>query len=458
MRRCLAIASQTVTAAFRFRAVVAVVFLLLICVAGLPFVIKHNGTARMFANVMLTYNLYVITGLLAFTTLWLACGTLAGEISSGQLQMVVAKPIARWQIWLGKWLGILAVNALLLGVASSAAVLLMFWRAHELSPDEQKILHQQVLVARGGLHEAPVDLDADVERMYENRRNDESVRGLDPEFVKQQLRLLVKAQQETAPPNYERIWDLDLGARRLFLRDRILYLRVKFHAASQNAAGLFNLVWVIGDAASGQSVRMPRQMAADSFQEFPIPPNLFSADGKLRIQCENRDSTTLLFPLSDGLELLYPDGGFALNYARGVGIIFCWLALIAAMGLAVSTFLPFPVATLLTVSLLLLGLSGGMLSEVVQEGTLLGPNEDTGQPQSQTLDWLFLPVFRAASFVVNQTTSFSPVESLVTGRSIGWPELLRAVWQIVVLTSGVFAVTGIAIFKRRQLGQQSLNN
>jgi len=169
MRRCFAIASQTVTAAFRFRAVVAVVFLLLICVGGLPFVIKHNGTARMFAQVMLTYNLCVITGLLAFTTLWLACGTLAGEISSGQLQMVVAKPIARWQIWLGKWLGILAVNALLLGVAASAAALLMFWRAHELSPDEQKILHQQVLVARGGLREAPVDLETDVERMYEKR-------------------------------------------------------------------------------------------------------------------------------------------------------------------------------------------------------------------------------------------------------------------------------------------------
>ena len=458
MRRCFAIASQTVVAAFRFRAVIGVVFLLLVCVGGLPFVIRHNGTARMFAQVMLTYNLYVITGLLAFTTLWLACGTLAGEISSGQLQMVVAKPVARWQIWLGKWLGILAVNALLLGVAASAAALLLVWRAHELSPDQQKILHQQVLVARGGLREAPVDLETDVERMYQNRRNDESVRNLDPEFVKRQLRALAKAQQETLAPNYERIWDLDLGARRFFLRDQTLFLRVKFHAASQNDAGLFNTVWVIGDAASGETVQIPRQMAADSFQEFPIPPNLFSADGKLHIQCVNRDSTTLLFPLEDGLELLYPGGGFALNYARGAGIIFCWLALIAAMGLAASTFLSFPVATLLAVSLLLLGLSGGMFSEVLQEGTFLGLNDDTGQPQSQALDWLFLPVFRVVAFAVNQITSFSPVESLVTGRSIGWLELGRAAWQIVALAGGVFAVTGIAIFKRRQLGQQSLNN
>ena len=319
-------------------------------------------------------------------------------------------------------------------------------------------MRQEVLVARGGLREAPVDLEADVEQMYERRRNDEAVQNLDPVFVKQQLRELVKAQQETVAPNYGRIWDLDLGARKFFLRDQPLFLRVKFHAASRNEAGVFNTVWVIGDEAAGQSVRLPRQMAAETFQEFSIPPNLFSADGKLYIQCQNRDATTLLFPLADGLELLYPDGGFALNYARGVGIIFCWLALLAAMGLAASTFLSFPVATLLTVSLVCLGLSGGMFSEVVSEGTLLGMNQDTGQPESQTLDWIFVPVFRAVAFVVNQITSFTPVESLVMGRSIGWAELGNAIVRIVLLAGGIFGAAGIAIFKRRQLGQQSINN
>jgi len=458
MQRLFAIAWLTWKAAFRFRLFLVVAVLLLGAVVGLPLLIKDDGTARGFTQIVMTYTLSTITALLGLSTLWLACGTLARDIDDCTLQVVAIKPVARWQIWLGKWLGILAVNALLLGVAASAAALLLFWRAHELAPDQQKILRQEVLVARSGLREAPVDLETDVERMYDKRRNDEAVRSLDPEFVKQQLRALVKAQQETVAPNFERIWDLDLGARRFLLRDQTLFLRVKFHAASQNDAGVFNMIWVIGDVASGNFVRIPRQMAADSFQEFSIPPNLFAADGKLRIQCENRDSTTLLFPLEDGLELLYQDGGFVLNYARGAGIIFCWLALLAAMGLAASTFLSFPVATLLTVSLLLLGLSGGLFADVLQEGTVFGSDDNTGQPQSQSLDWLLLPLFRAVAFAVNQTTSFSPVESLVTGRSIGWLELLRAAWQIVVLAGGVFAVTGIAVFKRRQLGQQSLNN
>jgi len=99
-----------------------------------------------------------------------------------------------------------------------------------------------------------------------------------------------------------------------------------------------------------------------------------------------------------------------------------------------------------------------MFSEVIQDGTLFGLYDETGLPQSQALDWFFLPLFRAVSFLVNQITSFSPVESLVTGRSIGWAELGRAIFQIVILAGGFFAVGGIAIFKRRQLGQQTLNN
>ena len=458
MRRCLAIASQTITAAFRFRTVIAVIFLLLICVAGLPFVIRHNGTARMYAQVMLTYNLSAVTGLLAFTTIWLACGTLAGEIAAGQLQMVAIKPVARWQIWLGKWLGILAVNAFLLGVAAVFIYIFMLWRARELSPEQQVVLRHEVLVARGGLREAPVDFEPEVERLYQSRRNDQAVRDLDPQFVKQELRALVKAQLETVAPNYRRLWDLDLGPRRFFLRDQQMSLRVKFYSAVKSESGLFNTVWVIGDVPSGHFQRLPRPMAADSSQEFTIVPNLFLPDGRLHIECENRDVTTLLFPVDGGLELLYPEGSFGLNYARGVGVIFCWLALLAAMGLAAATFLSFPVAALLTLMLLFVGLSGGLFAQVVDEGTAFGLNHDTGQPESATLDRLYLPVFRTVSFAVNKITSFSPVAALATGRSIGWLDLGQAALQIIVLAGGVFALAGIFILKRRQLGQQSLVN
>src|SRR5262245_30270217 len=111
MQRLLAIVTLTWKAAFRFRLFWVLAALLLGSVIVLPLLIKDDGTARGFIQIMLTYTLSVVTTLLGFSTLWLACGTLARDIEDCSLQMVVVKPIARWQIWVGKWLGILLLNA-----------------------------------------------------------------------------------------------------------------------------------------------------------------------------------------------------------------------------------------------------------------------------------------------------------------------------------------------------------
>src|SRR5437762_10773024 len=113
MKRLLAIAKLTLKAAFRYRLVQTLTVLLLGAVIGLPLVIKHDGTARGFTQILLTYTLGAIVTLLGFATLWLACGTLARDIEECQMQLVAVKPIARWQIWLGKWAGITLLNLLL---------------------------------------------------------------------------------------------------------------------------------------------------------------------------------------------------------------------------------------------------------------------------------------------------------------------------------------------------------
>ena len=95
----------------------------------LPLIIKDDGTARGFTQIILTYTLALTTTLLGFATLWLSCGILAREIEEAQMQMVVVKPIARWQIWLGKWLGIMMLNAMLILLAGGAIYALMQVRA-----------------------------------------------------------------------------------------------------------------------------------------------------------------------------------------------------------------------------------------------------------------------------------------------------------------------------------------
>ena len=93
-------------------------------------------------------------------------------------------------------------------------------------------------------------------------------------------------------------------------------------------------------------------LAPDTFHEFQIPPNLFDANGVLTIMFRNENQTALLFSLDDGIEVLYREGGFGLNFVRGIGIIFCWMALLAALGLAAASFLSFPVAAFLSCGVL----------------------------------------------------------------------------------------------------------
>ena len=129
MQQLLAIVSLTWKAAFRYRLLWVVTSLLLLAVIGLPLLIKDDGTAEGFAQILITYTLSAVTALLGFCTLWLACGTLARDVEDCQMQMVAVKPIARWQIWLGKWLGILTLNAALLAVAGGSIYGLLEWRA-----------------------------------------------------------------------------------------------------------------------------------------------------------------------------------------------------------------------------------------------------------------------------------------------------------------------------------------
>ena len=193
-------------------------------------------------------------------------------------------------------------------------------------------------------------------------------------------------------------------------------------------------------------------LAADTFHEFKIPPHLIGSDGELRINFINRNQTGLLFQFEDGLEVLYPEGSFGLNFSRGVAIIFCWLALLAALGLTCASFLSFPVAAFCSLGVLLVALSTGTLKQIVEENGIMEVNHETGViDRPSIIDAIAVPASKALLSLLNLVRGFSPIDSLSSGRSISWPMLALAFVQIVVLMSGLIALIGILIFTRREL-------
>jgi hypothetical protein len=458
MQRIFAIAWLTWKAALRFKLFLVIAVLLILAVVGLPLVIKDDGTAQGFTQIILTYTLSAITALLGLSTLWLSCGTLARDIEECQIQIVATKPIARWQIWLGKWLGIISLNAALLAISGGCVFGLLQWRATKLPAAEQKILREQVLVARGSAREKSFDaeIDAAAEQTLKERlkNNPELARSADLPKVQKDIREQVQAELEVVQPGYtSRPWQIDLGFQKDFLRDKPLQLRVKFNAAQNSASGTFDALWQVGVPGTTNFWRTetPMSLAPDTFHEFQIPPNLFDANGVMTIVFVNPNNVTLRFPLADGLEVLYPEGGFALNFARGLGIIFCWMALLAALGLAAASFLSFPVATFFSLAMLVVVLSSGTLAETVENGTVGVGDAEKGIVGHSMADVVLIPMFKGILDVVNLTKNISPIDLLSTGRAISWGQLGLAFGQIVLLLGGIIAVIGIILFNRREL-------
>ncbi len=141
--KLLAIVFLTWKAALRYRFFWVMLALLALAVGGIPLLVKDDGSAEGMTQILITYTLSMITAILGAATLWISAGALATEIENFQLQMVVTKPIPRWQIWLGKWLGVMSMNFILLLFAGGVVYGMVEYRARTLTSDAMERLEDR---------------------------------------------------------------------------------------------------------------------------------------------------------------------------------------------------------------------------------------------------------------------------------------------------------------------------
>lgn len=457
LQQIWAVAMLTVRAAFRYRLVVVLTALLLGTVVVLPNIIKHDETAQGFTQILLTYTLGITTALLSLVTLWLACGTLARDVDECQMQMVATKPIPRWQIWLGKWIGIMTLNALLLGVAATAVFLLMQWRATQLPPHVQEALRNNVLTARASMREKPPDIEGAVDRVIRDRLPELQAGGINLREFRVHAREMLKAQDQLLPPEYARQFRLNVRGVARPGTPIPVFVRVLFHTPVLGPRRPYELEIVAGPPETAQRRHAFRSLAAETAHEIDMGPVVIDPDGFLVVDVINRSDTPLILPIEDGFEVLYREGGFELNYVRAMLVTLCGLGLLAAIGLAAASFLSFPVAAFLATTVLIVGLSTGTLRTVVEDRTVLGMDHDTNQPLFPAVDALMVPAFKVLLDAINLVRQFAPIDAVSSGRSITWTDVARAVGLVVILFGGVFAAVGMITFTRRELATAQSN-
>src|SRR5215217_6437011 len=84
-----------------------------------------SGEERLIASQVLNLVMFGLSLIAALGTAFLAGPTLAGEIESGTALSVLARPVRRSAVLVGKWLGLVGFGAGFVAVAGSAQILIV---------------------------------------------------------------------------------------------------------------------------------------------------------------------------------------------------------------------------------------------------------------------------------------------------------------------------------------------
>lgn len=84
-----------------------------------------SGEARLVASQLLNLVMFGLSLITALGTAFLAGPTVAGEVESGIALSVLARPVRRWAVLLGKWLGLVVFGSGFVAVAGLAQCLVV---------------------------------------------------------------------------------------------------------------------------------------------------------------------------------------------------------------------------------------------------------------------------------------------------------------------------------------------
>lgn len=83
---------------------------------------------------LLLAGFYCVSNIAALLAIFTASGIVAQEVEQGTLHSILPKPIARWQVVMGKWLGGVAMLAVYVLATGLAAVAIIYWRSGYVPP------------------------------------------------------------------------------------------------------------------------------------------------------------------------------------------------------------------------------------------------------------------------------------------------------------------------------------
>lgn len=466
MRSVAAIARLTVSEGIRLRIVVVFLIAMGFIVLRLPFALEGDGTLTGRLQNFLDYSLAAVSLLLSLSTVMLAASTLAKEFQTRSLQMIVTKPVTRFQILLGKWLGITLLNVMLLGLCGLTIYGFARFIANQpgaTSLSDQLEVEDVVWTARKAASPVLPDFTEDAEEDIDNRVKQGTISDEDPRIVEQAVlerkRELGRLHRAIGPSRSKVYHFENLPEQ---APNSVVQVRYKVRSLPLPPDERPRIGWrfVHPDNEQQPLHEYPYQTAEPTYQVHHF---LVSAgaiiDGRAALEVYNyadpqTERYVLMFQEPDALQILFRVGGFELNYVKALGLMLLRLTFLAALGLFFGTFVSFPVAVFcgLTWYVICMGqpfwLESIGTGRVPVGGTALDPFGAAGVYVRPALEAVLLAIFP-------NFATYSGGRALIEGLYISPELLLRAALHTLGLGLVMLFLIGWLVFWRREVADVS---
>ncbi len=456
MGKLWAVARVTIAQGVRMKVALVIIFFLLAVVPALPFLLQTDGTQLGQVRIVVTYSLYLAFFLLSILTLFISTASVNKEIEQKQIFVLDPKPLPRWQIFAGKWLGIMVLNAILVALLGVAAyILIMYLSRPSMGTEKDHAdLRGSFLVAREAVApDLPADIGTLVNQEYDKMKRDGTLPEGRPEpWVKEHLIPIVARNQNSVAPLTFKEWRFS-GLPTNLPPDTRLQFRFTYLVSKRSpTAGGVDTDWLIGN------YRFVQHLPYDGFHSVEVPLNAIAPDGTITARYSNaaEDGPLVIFPYDNGISIFYPVGSLEMNYFKALLVIYLMLGMLTLVGLVCGALLSFPVAVLVVLVIFSVGLGSQFLSGIIQGTFVFGP--DIRQPGAQYLfgDWLTQNILGFILFLFPPLLDYSPVTQVSDAQVIPWGFVFKTFVYLLLIRGGILAAFGAYLFHQRELGTASV--
>lgn len=475
------IATKTIIEALRMKVSLMFIVVLIFALAALPLLLDPSVPLRYRVQSFLQWGTGGSYWLIAMLTLLFGVGSVAFEQRDRQIWQTMTKPVSPAQFILGKWIGLIGLNAVLLAVCCAGVFLFTEYLREQPAEGERsrqaaivgdapsedrRILESQVLQARLAIQPDQPDKITDAEfldKVVKPYIADGQMR--DPEFAKDQATYervvtdLFKqwtASRRAIPPGQGRRFIFKgLGAAKSL--NHLITVRYRIDAGSNAPDQFYKLTFVFDGVPLP-----PEEVGLGPTHTLDLYPQVIDNDGQVTMDIFNAavepqpNGTTMVKPNPEtcqipagGLEITYSAGSFQANFLRVALVLWIKLAFLSMLAVTAATFLSFPVACLVAFAVFLCAEGSGFLESSLEY-------YDAADEHNNIEYWkvVIRSIGLFVSWMFRTYAKLKPTTKLVDGQLLSWSSV---VWGATVLASWTLALygTAVAIFRKRELATYS---